>query len=115
MPILAKVPYMTAELAAYGAFAGLFYVTLNLRKVKIRSFPAGVYISLVASLILGRVIYTFSLILALYALGVTQANPLAVIDAAVTGIPGIIIQLVLIPILLTVIEKTALFKNILEK
>jgi len=115
MPVLAKVPYMTAELVAYGAFAGLFYVILNLRKLKIRRFPAGVYVSLVAALIVGRIVYAFSLILALYAFGVTQANPLAVIDAVVTGIPGIIIQLVLIPVLLTVFEKMPLFKNIYEK
>ena len=112
MPILAKVPYMTAELAAYGLCAGLFYVTLNLRKWKFKGFPVGAFIALVSALVLGRVVYACSLILALYAFGVTGANPLAVIEAFVTGIPGIVIQLVLIPVLLTVIEKTKIIKDI---
>jgi niacin transporter len=112
MPVMAKVPYMTAELATYGLCAGLFYVTLNLRKLKIGSFPVGAFVALAASLVVGRVVYALSLILALYAFGVSGANPLAVIDAFVTGIPGVVIQLVLIPVLLEVMEKTHIFKDL---
>ena len=60
-------------------------------------------------------IYALALILALYAFGMKNASPLAVIDAFVTGIPGIVIQLTLIPVLLTIIEKTGVFKNIYGK
>ena len=103
---------MTAELATYGLCAGLFYVTLNLRKLKIGRFPVGAFAALAAALVVGRVVYALSLILALYAFGVSGADPLAVIDAFVTGIPGIVIQLVLIPALLAVTEKTRVFKDL---
>lgn len=112
MPVMAKVPYMTAELAAYGLCAGLFYIALNFRKLKVVGFPLGAIASLVASLVIGRVIYALSLILALYVFGMKNASPVAVIEAFVTGIPGIVIQLVLIPVLLTVIEKAGVFKRI---
>ena len=112
MPVMAKVPYMTEELAAYGLIAGLFYLTLNFKKLRIGGFSLGTLVSLVIALVIGRIVYAISLILALYAFGVQNANPIAVIDAFVTGIPGIVIQLVLSPVLLSIIEKTRVFKEL---
>lgn len=115
MPVMAKVPFMTCELVAYGFMSGLLYHTLKLERVKIKKVPLGVILSLVLALIFGRGVYALSLIVAMYLLNIAQASPIAVFEAFVTGIPGIVIQLILIPILTVLAEKSLRYYLDVEK
>jgi len=87
MPPSYAVPLMTIELSLYGLAAGLFYYRLRLN----------VYIALVVSLILGRIGFAIGLLI----LGLFIELPYGVKTyfsiSVVTGLPGIIIQLVIIP------------------
>lgn len=87
MPPSYAVPLMTIELSLYGLAAGLFYYRLHLN----------VYIALIVSLILGRIGFAVGLLI----LGLFIELPYGVKTyfsiSVVTGLPGIIIQLIFIP------------------
>jgi riboflavin transporter FmnP len=87
MPPSYAVPLMTVELSLYGLAAGLFYYRLRLN----------VYIALIVSLILGRIGFAIGLLV----LGLFIELPYGVKTyfsiSVVTGLPGIIVQLVFIP------------------
>jgi riboflavin transporter FmnP len=87
MPPSYAVPLMTIELSLYGLAAGLFYYRLRLN----------VYIALIISLILGRIGFAIGLLI----LGLFIELPYGVKTyfsiSVITGLPGIIIQLVVIP------------------
>ncbi len=87
MPPSYAVPLMTIELSLYGLAAGLFYYRLRLN----------IYIALVISLVLGRIGFAIGLLI----LGLFIELPYGVQTyfsiSVVTGLPGIIIQLIVIP------------------
>lgn len=97
---------MAFELSAYGFFAGLFMYFLKnynkSRKVKILK----VYISLTLSMIMGRIINAIVLFIMVRFLGIKVPAPITVVASTITGIPGIIIQLLLVPVIVL-----ALYKN----
>ena len=95
---------MAFELAVYGAVAGLLYRLLPRKKWS-------VYVALVAAMLAGRVVWgAVRLILAgLSGTGFTWAMFLA--GAVTTAVPGIILQLVLIPVLVLVLERAGLSLN----
>ena len=89
---------MAFELAVYGFMPGLLYRKLSKNK-------ANVYISLVVSMIVGRLVWG---IVQLCCVGFDISKfSLAAFwsGAVVNAIPGIIIQLVLIPIIVMALEK----------
>ena len=100
MPVLfPNAVCMAVELAVYGLVAGLLYSILPKKK-------ASVYISLITAMICGRVAWGLAMF---SALGFDTANfgIQAVIATTVTAsIPGIILQLVLIPIIVFAVEKS---------
>lgn len=87
MPPSYAVPLMTLELCLYGLAAGLFYFRLRLN----------IYIALLVSLVLGRLGFALGLVI----LGLFLELPYGVgtyfSAAVVTGLPGILIQVVFIP------------------
>ena len=89
MPPVAMLPSMMVECAVYGLVTGL-----GMRFVRTRCATADLYISLVSAMILGRTVAGLakSLIFA-------PGTPVFawVTTSLVTGIPGILIQLVLMP------------------
>jgi len=89
MPPAYAVPLMTMELPFYGLVAALTYRQLKLN----------IYISLLVAMIVGRLFFALGLIiLGLFiALPYGPAQFFAVGGAAITGIPGIIVQLIIIP------------------
>ena len=95
---------MAFELAVYGGLAGLLYRLLPRKKWS-------VYVALVAAMLAGRVVWgAIRLILAgLSGTGFTWAMFLA--GAVTTAVPGIILQLVLIPVLVLVLERAGLSLN----
>ncbi|MBQ3490006.1 MAG: ECF transporter S component [Clostridia bacterium] len=100
MPQMPNVLYMTTELAVYGLLSGLFYQILPKRKLSL-------YISLILSMIGGRIAYALIFI----AINLSNAKSLEsltmpIISATVlTAWPGMILQILLIPTLLIVLEK----------
>ena len=87
MPNLARLPYMLIELL------------LSVLNKKFNS-----YISLIATIILGRILYAGVLFVAINGLGLPTYG-ISVIDSIVTGLPGIAIQLAIIPFLAKTIKK----------
>lgn len=89
-PLYPMLPIMTGELAVYGLISGLL-----LHKTHLKSSKMGVYVSLVVAMILGRA--TYGLIYSVLLIFNPQLKALSVWGAIVTGIAGIVIQLILVP------------------
>lgn len=94
MPPLPKLPFMVIELIVYGIVAGFFAK---------RKF--NVYLSLVLAQIAGRLAAALSLAIAFYLFHLDVAAPISVWASLITGIPGIIIQLILIPSMVIMIRR----------
>jgi riboflavin transporter FmnP len=95
---------MAFELAAYGAATGVFYKLLPKKTIFI-------YISLIASMIFGRVIWG-SVSMLLYGLnGSAFTWKIFISGAFLNAIPGIIIQIVIIPLLVIVIKHSSIIDN----
>lgn len=84
------LPIMLAELTTYGLVSGLLFSKTSLRRKK-----AGIYAALSISMICGRIAYTAMFYTLLWTVGEIKA--LAVTSAIVTGLPGIIVQFLIIP------------------
>lgn len=95
---------MAFELAAYGLLAGLFY------KVLPKKIPF-IYISLLISMIVGRMVWGG----VSWALFSIAGNPFTwqyfMAAAFVNAIPGIIMQIVLIPLVIISLQKAKLMPN----
>lgn len=101
MPLLIKAVGMAFELAAYGAVTGILYQ--KLRKSKVR-----IYISLLIAMIAGRLVWGAVSVI-IYGIGGTAFSWQMFIGGAVlNAIPGIILQIVLIPILMLALEKAGI-------
>ncbi len=89
MPVFfPMLPIMVFELGAYGLVSGLFS-----EKLKMNS-----YISLIAAMIGGRIIAGVVVFILATFFGFKGAGPILFVQGAVvTGLPGIIIQLVFVP------------------
>lgn len=89
MPPTYAVPLMSLELPLYGLAAGLTY----------QRFGLNIYFALIVSMILGRFAFAFGLVILgrLIELPYGPLEFFAVSGAVVTGIPGIIIQIIIIP------------------
>ncbi len=99
---------MAFELAAYGAVAGIIYRLLR-RKTGIWR----IYIALVTAMIAGRIIYGI-LYLCLSGLGFISTEVTWLFfwtKAFANPFPGIVLQLVLIPVLVTALERTGMSLN----
>lgn len=98
-PIMPVLPVMTAELAVYGLTAGFLYVKKKLP----------LYIALPASMFLGRIAAVF-VVWGLMQLISIKLKPIYYITGAVvTGMPGIILQFILIPVI--VLKLQAIFNT----
>lgn len=100
MPPMQRMPFMVIELAVYAFVAGLMYQTFGCYKKKF-----GIYITLISSMIAGRLVYGMSLWVASDILGISKMGPIAAIDAVVKGVPGIGIQLVILPVIVYQLKK----------
>ena len=97
MPPTYAVPLMSLELPIYGLVAGVAYNRLRLN----------IYIALVLSMILGRVMFGVGLlVLGLFMdLPYSAAQFFSVGGAIVTGLPGIAIQVILIPLIVAAVRR----------
>jgi len=97
MPPTYAVPLMSLELPMYGLVAGMAYKRLGIN----------IYISLVATMIVGRIMFGLGLfVLGLFIdLPYTAAKFFSTGGAIVSGLPGIAVQIVVIPILVASLKR----------
>lgn len=97
-PLMPVAVAMAFEMAAYGLAAGLLYRALPRRTV-------GIYIALVAAMLIGRVVWG----LAMYALtgGAFSMQAFAA-GAFINAWPGIVLHILLIPAIVIALEKAKL-------
>jgi hypothetical protein len=110
MPVLTILPQIVVEISFYGLVAGMLREKLNLRVIwsLIGAMIAGrlALLLTVSILCLGGVIYSP---LSLYTGVGAETNPLAVLWSVIKlGWPGIVIQLVSIPLIMRLLERLAL-------
>ena len=97
-PMFPKAICMAFELATYGLVSGLLHKVLPKKKWT-------VYVSLILAMIAGRVVWGLAMLICM-GFDVTKFGASAFISGALlNALPGIIVQLVLIPILVIVLEK----------
>lgn len=95
MPAVPILYFMVGEVTVYGLAAGYFY-----QKRKLNIYPA-----LVLSMIMGRLFLSLSVFLLQPLLGL-KLSPMGYITGALmTGIPGMLIQLIFIPMVIRLLEK----------
>ena len=95
-PIYPKGIWMACELATYGLMSGLLYKILPKKKVCI-------YFSLIGAMLAGRIVWG---IVKSFLLGAGEFGMAAFVTGGfIEAIPGIIIQIVLIPIIVMTIKK----------
>ncbi|HEX2897668.1 MAG TPA: ECF transporter S component [candidate division Zixibacteria bacterium] len=97
MPPTYAVPLMSLELPMYGLVAGMAYKRLGIN----------IYISLVAAMIVGRIMFGLGLfVLGLFIdLPYTAAKFFSTGGAIISGLPGIAVQIVVIPILVASLKR----------
>jgi len=104
MPQMVSAVPMTVELAVYGAATGLLYKLLP------KKIPF-IYVSLLCSMVAGRAAWG----LASAALAGVRSTPFGLemffTQAVVNAIPGIILQIVLVPVLVMVLRRSGLMLN----
>lgn len=98
-PLFPFAVTMMFELAAYGFLIGLFYKLLP-------KSPVYVYVSLIISLILGRIIFGIAAYIIYPLAGITFTFDQFIKAGFVTSLPGIAIQIVLVPLLFIYLKKT---------
>lgn len=107
MPPAARAPFMMGELAVYGMVSGLLYQRMGLRDRK-----GGIYVTLLLSMVSGRGAYALMLAAAAYGLSIPCGGPAAAVAATVTGLPGIGVQLILIPAVVLALKKGGILDGI---
>ncbi len=101
-PIMPTGVAMAFELAAYGLFTGLLY------RPRSKSI-LNVYVSLVVAMVLGRAVWGAAMVIILSVSGSTAFTSATFVAGAFTNaIPGIIAQIILIPILVLALRSANL-------
>ena len=97
-PLFPTATAMAFELATYGFVAGLMYNILPRTKVYI-------YLSLIVAMVLGRVIWGIAMLTCMGINNTPFSFTAFISGAVINALPGIILQIVLIPIIIMTIEK----------
>lgn len=107
MPPMPNAISMAFELAAYGIVIGLCFALCKRQNI------GTLYISLLTAMVAGRLIWGGAQMI-LLGFGKTAFTfQMFLSGALLTAVPGIILQLVLIPVIMTALDKTGVlpFKN----
>ncbi len=94
------LPIMFFELTVYGLVSGLLFSKTPLGQKKF-----GIYAALPITMLCGRIAYAATFYILMLTVGKLKA--LAVTAAITTGLPGILIQLLIIPPILLVVRENA--------
>ncbi|MCR4938800.1 MAG: ECF transporter S component [Treponemataceae bacterium] len=96
MPTMAQLPFMMVELFGYGLAAGL------LRNVKMN-----LVLKTLLVMVAGRVLRMGACTFAFYALGNANMAPLGIWRSIPSSLPGIVLQIVMIPLIVFWVENKA--------
>ena len=101
---------MSIELLTYGLISGLLFNLLTKRKNI--DYKLSIYISLIISMLIGRIVWGFSRLF----IGLVSNNyftlSLFLMEGFINAWPGIILQLALVPLLITILIKTKVLTKI---
>ena len=103
-PLFPTAVCMAFELAAYGAMTGLLYKALPKRKPYI-------YVSLLSAMVIGRLIWGAAMFLCMGLKGGAFTFSAFLSGAVINAIPGIIVQIVLVPVLVMVLNNPKITKD----
>lgn len=106
-PMLPIALSMMFELAGYGFFIGLFYMLLPKKEINIQ-------ISLILAMLLGRVFWGIAAFIFYPMAGWNFSFKMFLNAGFVTSLPGIVLQLILIPILLVHLKNAGVIERINE-
>ena len=96
-PIFPMAVCMAFELAAYGAISGLMHRLLPRKKPFI-------YVSLIVSMLVGRLVFGAAMFVCMGVKGMGYTFSAFIAGAFTEALPGIIVQLILIPIIVMIAE-----------
>lgn len=96
-PLFPKAICMAFELAAYGAVSGLLHKKLPRKKPYI-------YCSLIVAMIVGRVVWGIAMLTCMGVNGGAFTFAAFIAGAFTNAVPGIIVQIIVIPLLVMVLE-----------
>lgn len=96
-PFFPTAVCMAFELAAYGAISGWMHTLLPRKKVYI-------YVSLLTAMIIGRLVWGVAMFVCMGINGGSFTVAAFLAGAFLNAIPGIIVQIVLIPILVMILD-----------
>lgn len=102
-PMFPTAVCMAAELAAYGAVSGLMYKLLPRKKLSI-------YASLLIAMVMGRLVWGAAMFACMGISGGSFGFAAFLAGAVTNAVPGIILQVVLIPVVVMILEKLKLLK-----
>ena len=108
-PIFPTGIAMAFELLTYGLVSGLVYSRFKHQNLK------AVYLSLITAMLAGRIVWGLATWLLLGYSGKSFTLTMFITSGFVTGLPGIILQLILVPAIMIVLNKTRLIKFSTEK
>ena len=97
-PIFPKALCMAFELAVYGAVAGLMYKLFPKKK-------GFIYLSLVIAMLAGRIVWGCAMFVCMGIKGGTFGFSAFMTEAFVNAVPGIVLQIVLIPLVVMAANK----------
>ncbi len=97
-PMFPTALCMAFELAAYGAVSGIMRKLLPAKKIYI-------YVSMIVAMIVGRIVWGTVMYFGVMATGGNFGMSLFWAGAVTNAIPGIILQILLVPVIVMVTEK----------
>ncbi len=100
-PMFPTAVAMAFELFAYGAFIAVLSQIFAHKKY-------GVYTSLIISMILGRIVWGIVMLLLTTASGSEFTFSIFIASAFINGIPGMVVHIIVVPIIISIIEKTGM-------
>ena len=103
-PIYPNAVWMAFELLTYGLTFGIFYSILKNRGI------IGTYISLICAMLSGRVVWGIAKAILLGVAGKSFGISAFIAGAFIDSLAGIIIQIILIPVLLRIVERSGFYK-----
>lgn len=103
-PIYPNAIWMAIELATYGFVIGFLYFRMKTKNI------ISVYISLISSMILGRIAWGISKAVLLGLSGKAFTLTMFIAGGFVDAVPGIMLQLILIPSIMAILNKRRILK-----
>lgn len=97
-PLMPTATCMAFELAAYGACTGLLYAKLPKNNVS-------VYVSLLGAMVIGRVVWGAVSMVVYGVMGNAFSVQMFMAGAFLNAVPGIVMQIVLIPVIIMALKK----------